>query len=306
MIQQPPQENSGTARQPTTPAPAAAPSPAPAEEPAVPDAEAPDTAAVPETTPDNDAGELTEHAGAAAEVVEEGRSRPTIASASFSALTYLLVAVASALIVVIALSMHHALAYQRTLDGIKRSLRSVESALATAQSERTTYVAAPSGGTGPECDQLLQLAAAAERENDLPKAEAFYRDALKADVVQHHTDEIRYRLGSCLLRQGRSSEALAELRTVVSAFRNSPFYARAAFEMAELHMQRGEPAQARRILYQLIALRDALGAEDREYVELAHYAIARCYEMEADSVAASRSSAGELLDNAISRTGKPR
>jgi len=242
---------------------------------------------------------------ASAAVESNAASRPRSAAVA-RLLSYLLVASASALVVVIALSIHHAIVYQRTLTGIMSSLRSVESALASARNEHTTYVAAPSPGTTSATDQLLQLAAAAEQESGLPKAEALYREALNADTVQQRSDEIRYRLAWCLVKQGRPADALKELRVVVSAFRNSPFYARAAYELATLHMERGETSQARRVLYQLIALRDAWGAEDREFVEKAHYALARSYEIEADSLAASRGSASALLDAALSRTGKPK
>ena len=56
-------------------------------------------------------------------------------------------------------------------------------------------------------------------------------------------------------------------------------------------MTRRQYAQARRILYQILACRDRLTSDDRDCVELAYFTIARCYEGEAEEAAALRTAA---------------
>lgn len=139
-------------------------------------------------------------------------------------------------------------------------------------------------GSAPERSGLLDAANLHYREGQFEEAADSFRTAMDMDLAGSFTDEMHYRYAQSLLKTGRFDGALAEFQTVEGAFPGSPYFASAAMESAQLFFQKKSYAQARRVLYELMAARDRLGPADKAEVERAYFFVARCYEAEAESL----------------------
>lgn len=151
----------------------------------------------------------------------------------------------------------------------------------------------PARGAEPT-DTYLSLLSQANlqfRDGNYLGAMDHYRAAIVADTAESLSDEAHYRLGLCLLKEGKPDEAADELRQVVNRFPGSSFYARASVELAQVLMAQRSYATARRALFQVIAVRDRLQGDEREALERAYFAVAHCYEGEADAAVATRTPA---------------
>ena len=100
-------------------------------------------------------------------------------------------------------------------------------------------------------------------------------------------DEAYFRRAACSLKLGDGERAKRCLRVVTDQFPGSPSHGPALYELAQLLIKEGRYAQARRLLYRLLALRDGLPPEAQPYVASAQYAIAACYEGEAETLVAA-------------------
>jgi len=114
-----------------------------------------------------------------------------------------------------------------------------------------------------------------------------YRNAIEAAPSLKFGDQAHYRLALSMLQVGRTQPAKSAFATVVEEFPSSACYGPSLYELAVILMHEKRHDQARRLLYQLMATKDGLPDEAQVYVERAHYAIARCYEAEADRLAGS-------------------
>lgn len=113
-----------------------------------------------------------------------------------------------------------------------------------------------------------------------------YRSAIEAAPSLKFGDQAHYRFALSMLKVGRTQPAKKAFATVVEEFPRSACYGPSLYELAVILMHEKRHDQARRLLYQLIAMKDGLPDQARAYVERAHYAIARCYEAEANRLTA--------------------
>jgi tetratricopeptide (TPR) repeat protein len=133
------------------------------------------------------------------------------------------------------------------------------------------------------------------RNGRLSAAMAAFRAAIKADTQGHLADEAHFRLAECHARQGQADQAIEEYRLVISSYPGSPLYTKALAESAQLLIEKKEHAQARRLLYQLLACRDRLPADEVANLAQAHYRIAETYDAEATLAESHTAPSGSAL-----------
>ncbi len=169
---------------------------------------------------------------------------------------------------------------------LQRSLGRMERQIATSEARGAAGPAAGdrSAGAAPERSGLLDAANLRYRDGQFQEAASSFRAAMDMDLAGSFTDETHYRYAQSLLKTGQFDGALAEFQTVETGFPGSPYFASAAMESAQLLFQKKSYAQARRVLYELMAARDRLGPADKADVERAYFFVARCYQAEAESL----------------------
>ncbi len=168
----------------------------------------------------------------------------------------------------------------------RQSLQRMEQRIATSDTRGAGGSAAGDRSTNgaPEKSGLLDVANLRYREGQFQLAAASFRTAMDMDLGGSFTDETHYRYAQSLLKTGKYDGALAEFQTVEAGYPGSPYFASAAMETAELFFQKKSYAQARRVLYELMAARDRLSPADKAGMERACYFVARCYEAEAEAL----------------------
>ena len=171
-------------------------------------------------------------------------------------------------------------------EDFRQSLQRMERRIATSDTRGAGGSAAGdrSPRLTPESSGLLDAANLRYREGQFKEAAASFRTAMDMDLGGSFTDETHYRYAQSLLKTSQFDGALVEFQTVETGFPGSPYFASAAMETAQLLFQKKSYAQARRVLYELVAARDRLSAADKAGVERAYFFIARCYEAEAESL----------------------
>jgi tetratricopeptide (TPR) repeat protein len=192
-------------------------------------------------------------------------------------------------------------------EEFRQSLQRMEKQIATSGAQR---VGGPAGDHSPrpsnESSGLLDAANLRYRDGQFQEAVASYRTAMETDLAASFNDETHYRYAQSLLKTGNLDSALVEFQTVEAGFPGSPYFASAATESARLLFQKKSYAQARRVLYELIAARDRLSPADKSSVERACFFIARCYEAEAESLENSlHPSLGTPQSAPVARADKP-
>jgi tetratricopeptide (TPR) repeat protein len=174
-------------------------------------------------------------------------------------------------------------------EEFRQSLGRMERQIVTSEAHGAGGSAAGDRSRNPalEISGLLDTANLHYREGQFQEAAASFRTAMEMDLGGSFTDETHYRYAQSLLKTGKFDGALAEFQAVEIGFPGSPYFASAAMETAQLLFQKKSYAQARRVLYELMAARDRLSPADKASVEWAYFFIGRCYEAEAESLDAS-------------------
>jgi tetratricopeptide (TPR) repeat protein len=193
-------------------------------------------------------------------------------------------------------------------EELRQSLQQMENQIASAQTRRDGGSAAGehSNRSSAEGSSLLDTANLRYRDGQFQEAASAYRSAMETDLAAPFNDETHYRYAQSLLKTGKLDGALAEFQTVESGFPGSPYFASAATETARLLFQKKSYAQARRVLYELIAARDRLSPADKGSVEHACFFVARCYEAEAESLESSLHPSMAIPASApVARADKP-
>jgi tetratricopeptide (TPR) repeat protein len=190
---------------------------------------------------------------------------------------------------------------------LRQSLGRMERQIATSEARGTGGSAAGdrSPRSAPEKSGLLDAANLRYREGQFQEAAASFRAAMDMDLAGSFTDETHYRYAQSLMKTGKFDGALAEFQTVETGFPGSPYFASAAMETAQLLFQKKSYAQARRVLYELMAARDRLSAADKAGVERAYFFVARCYEAEAESLDTSLHPSPALATASTGRSADP-
>jgi tetratricopeptide (TPR) repeat protein len=166
---------------------------------------------------------------------------------------------------------------QQSLQRMEQHIVAVEARNAAASGERTVR-------SGPESSGLLDAANLRYREGQFDEAVASYRAAMDMNLAGSFTDETHYRYAQSLLKTGRFDQALAEFQSIEVSFPGSSYFASAAMEAAQLLFQKKSYSQARRVLYELMAVKDRLSPAEKAGVERAYFFVAQCYEAEAASL----------------------
>jgi TolA-binding protein len=176
-----------------------------------------------------------------------------------------------------------------SFEELQQSLGRMERQIATSEAYGAGGSAAGdrSRRSAPESSGLLDAANLRYREGQFQEAAASFHAAMDMELVGSFTDETHYRYAQSLLKTGKFDGALAEFQTVETGFPGSPYFASAAMEAAQLLFQKKSYAQARRVLYELMAARDRLSPADKASIEWAYFFVGRCYEAEAESLDAS-------------------
>ena len=165
------------------------------------------------------------------------------------------------------------------------------------------------GASTPETlddySRLTKVGSTLFRSGQYEEAAKSYRAALKLYPTGNFSDEAHYHLGLCLLKGAEPDEAAKEFRAVVTHTPGSRYYARSAVEMSELLIQKKNFVQARRLLYMVLGSRDRLDADEREALERTYYAIARCFEGEAETIEAMHAGSVTSLSAFLMDTPEP-
>jgi len=199
---------------------------------------------------------------------------------------YMGIALLAALGMGAAMSYRQELAQKQLIEQFANSVGRLENGLARFQINRESPV--PKASETPrsldDYTHLLNTANARFQKGRFQEAAVSYGEALTMYPAGGLSDQAHYRLGMCMCRFGKPDSALEHFRAVVTSFPGSRYYARAALEMSYLLMSQKNYSQARRILYLIIGSRNRLEAEDSKSLEKAYYAIARCFEGEAEVI----------------------
>lgn len=259
--------------------------------------EAPTADAETTSSPDSDAP--ADAAG------EQTASRKRAGASLFGSVgLYMGVALLAALGMGMVVSYRHQKTQKQLVESFTTSLDRVEYRLALIQkAAEPTLVKKPEKAKSlDDYAYTLSTANTQFHKGQFQDACRSYEEALKMYPAGSLSDQAHYRLGLCLARLNRGDSALEHFRVVVTGFPGSRYYARAALEMSYLLMNKQNYAQARRLLYLIIGSQDRLEAEDRENLDKAYYAVARCFEGEAD-VAAYIRQLGTSEPDAAARRG---
>ena len=193
------------------------------------------------------------------------------------------------------------------LNEFQHSMSQVAANLSNVQPE--TGPASLGGASTPETlddySRLTKVGSTLFRSGQYEEAAKSYRAALKLYPTGNFSDEAHYHLGLCLLKGAEPDEAAKEFRAVVTHTPGSRYYARSAVEMSELLIQKKNFVQARRLLYMVLGSRDRLDADEREALERTYYAIARCFEGEAETIEAMYAGSVTSLSAFLMDTPEP-
>lgn len=192
------------------------------------------------------------------------------------------------------------------LSEFQRSMSTVAAKLSNAQSQTGPALVGgdPTSDALDDYSRLTQVGNTLFRSGQFEEAAESYRAALKLDPTGRFSDEARYHLGRCLLNADKPDEAVKEFRAVVTHTPGSRYYARSAVEMSELLIQKKNFVQARRLLYMVLGSRGRLDADEREALERTYYAIARCFEGEAETIEAMHAGSATGLSAFLMNTAE--
>lgn len=238
--------------------------------------------------------DATQQTAEQAPVVEaEASHRPRLPLRRLALIALAGAALLATLWAVLRMTENQATVQRQMMDEMRDSLRqfSRDVETARARAEQTRRLA-------PERDNYYTLLAAGNLDLRAERIEAAansLRAAIKADANGQLADEAHFRLAECHIKQGARDEALAEFLLVVSGYPGSPFYPKALTESSRLLMAKREYAQARRLLYQLLACRGRVSPDDSATLTQAYFRIAETYEAEADMIKSQSAPTGADL-----------
>ncbi len=239
-------------------------------------------------TPDQSVPETVEEGGPREPAGEMSRSWQPVA---VILLILGLVGFSAASLTALLISSRPASGQEKAVAEIQESIGRLEKTLAQVnlQQQAEPKVIAVSAERAAEgFREQMALADNARSEGALDRAIEHYRAALEADTTRRLSDEAHYELSRCLLKMEREEEALDHLRAIVSRYRGSRHYVASAVLLAERLIARDELLPARKLLYQILAARNAWGPDEQERIARVVYMVARCYEREAEIIESSK------------------
>lgn len=198
----------------------------------------------------------------------------------FHIFLFILLALLPVASVAVVLSIRHETAQKNLYEGFERQLRQMEKRLTLlkAADRESSYVAEESSDPVGDFKSLVEQGNSYFADGKYDEACRTYQAAIESAPSDAVSSEARYNLGTCLAKAAKDDEAREQFRMLLSGPPGGPHYAHAALQMAQLLVKKKDYSQARRLLYQVVAVRDRLAPDELACVERAYYGIARCFD----------------------------